>query len=1209
MSIPSIACLRVSDSLGGASSPSPGKGSRRFIGGNPAPGEGRGGGAPSLTLPRRTGGGNQRTLKLPRIRIVRFAFAVVWVTCVLSGAARAEGPNGEPAANPDPELERRAFKIDPNFQINLFASDPMVEKPIQVNWDATGRLWCATSETYPQLKPGQTPNDKIYILEDSDGQGKADKSTVFADGLFIPTAVIPGDGGAYVTNSTEILHLKDTTGTGKADVRRVVLAGFGTEDTHHIVHTLHWGPDGRLYFLQSIYIHSHLETPRGLRTLLGSGVWRFNTRTLDLSVYSRGLVNPWGIVWDRWGDTFETDGAGFQGINYAFPGAGFESAVGMDRVLPGLNPSSPKYASAEILSGRNIPDEYQGDILTNDFRANRVVRFKLSENGAGFTSKQMPDFLTSTDTAFRPVDIKMGPDGAIYICDWYNPIIQHGEVDFRDPRRDHVHGRIWRVTARGRDLAPRSKIEGASIPQLLDLLKEPEDFTRMQARLALRERDPAQVLPALKAWVRRIKSRGAEADHERLEALWTCENLNAVEPELLDRVLKSDEPRARAAAARAVGNWADQLADPLGLLAPLLKDDSPRVRLEAVRALAAVRSPQSVVIALRALDKPMDPFLEYALWLTCNDLESVWMPAFQAGTLTDWEKADHLNYALRAVKSLIAFKSLVEQLTGGQTPQEARPGIVNLIENIGGPDEANTLLNLALGEARSEARTQLLAALIRFAADRHVQPTDRPERIEALLTDSDSNTRAQGIVLAGLWKIESTRPELEKIAQATQSADPPRLYVIAMQSLGELGGQPSRTLLESLSTPSQRPDVREAAVAGLALIDVKAASSKAAGLLASGTPNPGFVLATFTSREGGADALASALTSVKLPPDTAKLALRFLRETGQPNTSLTNVLVAAAGFSGAPVHLSPQQMNELIARMRSSGDASRGERVFRRADVGCYQCHAIAGAGGWLGPDLSSIGASSPVDYLIDSVLDPNKAIKDGFQGFSVVTNGGDVFSGIKVRQDAKQLVLRTNTEQEVPLALSDIKAQKDIGSLMPNGLADFLTHQEFLDLIKFLSQLGKPGPYGPTTAQYIRRWRVMDPVLPTLSSPNTNGIPSAAALDRQTWDPAYSLVSGELPADALWRRGSSVAYARGQIEVTAPGKVRLLLNRSKGVLMCVDDNAVDVGDEMTVDFPIGIHTLTFRFGLSQRRGGEGLRVEVADVPGSSAHAQPVGGK
>src|SRR5579859_5165515 len=419
---------------------------------------------------------------------------------IASPILRADVPD------PSPEFERQSFKIADGFEITLFAADPMIQKPIEMNWDRKGRLWCGTSETYPQLKPGEKPNDKIFILEDTTGSGKADKSTVFADGLFIPNAVTPGDGGVYVTNSTEIMFLKDSTGGDHADTRRVVLSGFGTEDTHHIVHTLRWGSDGKLYFLQSLYIHANLETPRGLRSLLASGVWRFDTRTLDLSVYSRGLVNPWGIIWDRWGQTFETDGAGFQGMNYAFPGAAFESAVGVDRVLPGMNPRSPKYCSEEILSGRHIPDNYQGDILTNDFRANRIVRFKLSDNGSGYTSRQMSDFLTSTDTAFRPVDIKMGPDGAIYIADWYNPIIQHGEVDFRDPRRDHVHGRIWRVTAKDRPLVPRPKIAGAGVEELLELLKAPEDYTRHQAKLELRERKAQDVLPALKKWAAGLTS-------------------------------------------------------------------------------------------------------------------------------------------------------------------------------------------------------------------------------------------------------------------------------------------------------------------------------------------------------------------------------------------------------------------------------------------------------------------------------------------------------------------------------------------------------------------------------------------------------------------------------------------------------------------------------------------------------------------------------
>ena len=1127
-----------------------------------------------------------------------------FLLCLLlgfAGVAHADVPN------PDPEIERSSFKIAGGFEINLFASDPMIEKPIQMNWDAKGRLWCATSATYPQLAPGQVPNDKVVILEDTQGTGVADKSTVFAEGLFIPNAVVPGDGGAYVTNSTEILHLKDTKGSGKADTRRVVLAGFGTEDTHHIVHTLRWGPDGRLYFLQSIYIHSHLETPHGLKTLLGSGVWRFDTRTLDLDVYSRGLVNPWGIIWDRWGQTFQTDGAGGAGINYSFPGASFESAVGMDRIMPGLNPGSPKYCGEEILTGRNVPDDYQGDILTNDFRANRIVRFKMSDNGAGFTSRQMPDFITSTDRAFRPVDIKLGPDGAIYIADWYNPIIQHGEVDFRDPRRDHTHGRIWRVTAKGRPLAPKPQIDGASVQDLLNLLKSPEDFTREQARLALRERDPKEVLPALKNWVRRLKSSDPQADHDRLEALWTCENVNTVDAPLLERVLKSDEPRARAAAVRVVGHWASRLDDPIKLLEPMVQDPYPRVRLEAVRALAAVPSPQSIVIATRVLDKPMDSFLNYALWLTCNDLEPVWMPAFQSGKLTDWEKPVHLDFALRAVKSQAALKTLVEQLKSGQVPAASRTGIIELIAGIGGASEANVLFDLALQTATNDqaTRSRLLDALLHLARNRHAMPTNEPQRIQSVLADPNPTVRAAALRLSGAWKLEDLRPRLIEAAEARQTSDAVR--AAALDGLASLGDTQSGDELRKLSSAPTDAHIRRLAIASLAQVDPKAAAARAAELLASADPDPGALLAALINREGGAEALAAAIEPGKLSSDTARLALRYLRNTTTQDPKLMAVFSNAAGASSGPVRLSAEQMKQMMAEVASKGDAANGERVFRRSDLGCYQCHSIAGAGGWLAPDLSGIGATAQLDYLINSVLDPSKDIKDGYNGYTIVTRSGAVFSGIKVTQDSSHVVLRDNAHLEIPIPMSEIKAQKDAGSLMPNGLADFLTHQEFLDLIKFLSELGKPGPYGPSPSQYVRRWRIIDPVPLELTSSDPAPVQLASLIDNHDWTPAYSLVSGVLPIDSIIPNGKPPGYARGEIDVSAPGKIRLVINDPKGVTLWVDDKPINMAQEIPLDLPRGVHTLTFR--LDSQHGNAGLRVEVADTPGLSAHAQTVGGK
>ncbi len=1080
-----------------------------------------------------------------------------------------------------------------------------------MNWDPAGRLWCATSETYPQLKPGQVANDKIIILEDTKGVGSADKSTIFADHLLIPNSVAPGDGGAYVTNSTEVVHFKENKETGKAEDRTVVLDGFGTEDTHHIIHTLRWGPDGRLYFNQSIYIHGHVSTPQGLRILLASGVWRFNPPTMDLEVFSRGLVNPWGDVWDRWGNFFQTDGAGGGGVHFSFPGAGFVSAVGLERLLPGLNEGSPKYCGAEILSGRHVPDDYQGDLLTNDFRANRMVRFKLSDAGAGFSSKQMPDFITSRDSAFRPVDIKMGPDGAVYIADWYNPIINHGEVDFRDPRRDHTHGRIWRVTAKGRPLVERPKIAGAAVEDVLNLLKAPENYTRQQAKMELRERGAKAVVPALDKWVKSLKAADADHEHQLLEALWVYEALDTPQPELLKRILRADDPSARAAAVRVASRWAAQLEDISSLLSDAVADESPRVRFEAVRGLALVPVPQSITIAARVLDRQMDPFLDYALWLTANDLKEIWLPAFEAGKLTTWSKPAQLTFALQAVKSPAAISSLLSQLKSDQLSPETRGDVIDLIASMDPGGQAGTLFDLALGNQIKDAATKarVLTALRRISQQNHLRPSNDPSRIKTLVDESDPQIRSAALRLAGAWHMEELRPEITQLAQAADT--PPQISDAAFDALSSLGGPQSVSMLMKLSEPDSKPAVRSSAIAALAPLDLKEAAQRGADFLAGGAGgiNPDHLLGAFIDREGGADSLAKALADKKLPADTARLALRYLQSLASTDSPLSDVVRKSIGLTVGPTKLSADQMKQMIAEVMEKGDAARGEQIFRSKAAGCFQCHSIGGSGGWLAPDLRAIGASSPVDYLVDSVLDPNKAVKDGYAGFIVVSRSGDVYTGIKVRQDAKTLVLRDNANFEIPVPLSSIKQQKQVGSLMPTGLADTLTHGEFLDLIRFLAELGKPGPYGPSTAQYVRTWRIsqVDPL--SANSDDGKNLPASIAAGSANGIPAYSAVSGILPLDDLAIGvGPRVLFARCQIDVASAGKIRLLLNSTKGISAWIDGNLVEAADQMTVNLERGVHTAIFRVDVAAR-GNEGLRVEVADEPGSSGRAQPGGGK
>ena len=1136
-----------------------------------------------------------------------------------------------PIPDPDPEVERKSFLVADGFEVNLFAADPLLAKPIQMNFDPKGRLWVASSEVYPQIQPGQTANDKVLVLEDADGDGKAEKTTVFADGLLIPTGVAPGDGGAYVANSTELLHMKDTDGDGKADATRVVLSGFGTEDTHHILHTLRWGYDGQLYFNQSIYIHSHIETPHGTRRLGGGGIWEFRPETRALDVFIRGLVNPWGHHFDRWGQSFATDGAGGEGINYCLPGAYYFTAPDAVRVLPGLNPGSPKDCGLEVLSGRHLPDSWQGSLITNDFRGNRVVRYVVSDDGAGFASREQPELIKTRHMAFRPIDVKMGPDGAIYIADWYNPIIQHGEVDFRDPRRDHTRGRIWRVTAKGRPLVARPKLADAPVTTLLDALKAPEDWTRQQAKRVLQERGATAVAPALAAWVPSIDDRDPDAEHQRLEAIWTYQSLDVVAPELLSRLLRSPDARVRAAATRVVRHWHDRLSDPLALLSVQVNDDNPRVRLEAVRALGHIPSAGALRVALQALDRPVDRFLDYALWLTARDLQPYWLPNLKAGKLAFDGKPEHLVFALQATGSADVVQPLLTLLGSGEIAPEQVENVLTFVTTLGQPKDLEPLIAKTLfrKEAVPSARqAAIVNGLVKAARQRKFRPLGDLNRFVRFLDAKDDPLVLAAAHASGVWKLAEARGRLEALARSESSSDPVR--EAAVEAIAEIGGGESRAALEKLAAEGAPAITRQAALGALAAIDPKAAADRAAKWLASADDHAlaSALVARFTRLRNGPPALAAALNGKTLAPDAVKLALRAARASGREDPALVNALRKAGGLGDAPKALSADEKLALLREVLSKGDPVKGEAVFRRTDSQCLKCHAVAAAGGQVGPSLESIGASAPADYLLDSLLEPNKAVKENYNAIVVATQDGQVVSGIKVRQSDRELVLRDAEDREVGIPLASIEEQKPAASLMPSGLTETMTRAELVDLVRFLSELGKIGPYAVNKARMVRRWQVLEVNAAAHTELRRWGLGASAKAgnsygDRTdgsglVWSPAYSQVSGTLPLDTLptikigalpgsGAEVGQVGFARCQVDVSTPGRVRLAINSVKGLSLWVDGMTTDPKPTLDLDLTSGIHTLTFAVRTGER--AEGLRVTLEDIPGSPAKAQVVVGK
>jgi putative heme-binding domain-containing protein len=1141
---------------------------------------------------------------------ITLSFVILFLFPVLALAQRDAG-----VPDPDPELERKTFQVADGFEVNLFAADPLLAKPIQMNFDAAGRLWIASSEAYPQIKPGAKANDKIIILEDTKGAGKADKTTVFMDGLLIPTGLEPGDGGVYVANSTELLHV--TEKNGKADKVRVLLSGFGTEDTHHIIHTFRWGHDGLLYFNQSIYIHSHIETPYGPRRLNAGGIWAFRPETMQLEVFARGWINAWGHTFDKWGQSFVIDGAGGEGINYCIPGGYYPAAIGphAGRILHGLNPGHPKYCGAEIVSGRHLPDDWQGNIITNDFRGHRVCRFVLKDDGTGFAAVQMPDLIKSTHPAFRPIDVKMGPDGAIYIADWYNPIIQHGEVDFRDPRRDVTHGRIWRVTAKGRPQVERPKLVGATVFELLEHQKDPEQWTRHFAKRVLKERGRKEVLPALEKWIARLDRTDHEYEHYRVEALWVYETLAAKNVDLASKLLTAKEPRAQAASVRVLGNWLAQEPDEIAalLIAEASTSDHPRVRLEATRAFGMARLGEFSRAAFVALDKPMDQWLDYALWLTARELEPYWGPQVREGR-NPFSNVKHLIFALQAVDSGGSVPALVKLIQSGKVQPGEEADLFALLAKLGGPNELTLVFDKA--QADETARPALLPALEQAARERKVKPAGDLMRIEPLLMSKDEETRIAAVKLIGAWKLERL---LSKVADFIHYDAPRPLKQATMTAVAEIGGPAAKIILGNEAKQSTDPAIRRMAIAALAGIDLEMSAKLAATFLESNPPAEDVAEATsaFVQRKNGADTLAKALSDTKLAADVAKVALRTMRAGGREVPALTAALNKAGNLTTVRRVLSDAEMKQMVEDVRKQGDPARGEAVYRRKDMACQKCHTIAGAGGLVGPDLISIGASAQIDYLIDSLLLPNKQVKEGYHALKVDLKDGLQITGVKVRENDKELVLRDGEDREIVIPQSKIEDKTIGGSIMPEGLVDPLTRGELLDLTRFLSELGKVGgPYAVGPARVVRRWQVLEPTQEAYTALYRIGTHAPAVDPSLSWSSAYSTVAGQLPLDdlpkfvlkrSLEKAETPFSFARFQIEVTTPGPVLLKVNSAQGLSLWLDGRSIELKDTVALDLNAGLHQVTFAADLSKRK--EGLQVELTDAPGSPVQARIIGGK
>ena len=523
----------------------------------------------------------------------------------------------------------KTLRVAPGYKIEMFASEREfsdLANPVQLSFDNEGRLWVATMPSYPHYKPGDAkPNDKIIILEDTNNDGKADKQITFADSLHLPVGFELAPEGVYVSQGTNLILITDTDGDDKADKREILLSGFDDHDTHHAHSAYAADPSGAIYMAEGVFLHTNVETPYGPVRGTNGGFYRYSPQRRHLERTAQlSIPNPWGIAFDDWGQQIFAETSG-PDVRWMMPGSvkprygvATHKSVNLVEDKHRVRPTS----GLEFVSSRHFPEEVQGDFLINNtigFLGTK--QHTLVDDGTGYKSGHRLDLVQSEDRNFRPVDMEFAPDGSLYIIDWHNILIGHMQHNARDPLRDHVHGRVYRVTYPSRPLVQPAKVAGASIPELLDNLKLPEFRTRYRTRRELRGRDAEQVLSAVRSWVANLNIEDEQYDHHLLEALWVTWGLNRVDQNILHQVLQSRDFRARAAAVRVLRYSGHQIKEQAEMLRQAAQDEHGRVRLEAIVAASWLDKETGLSILKVAGDHPLDEWMIHAYETAIAHLE------------------------------------------------------------------------------------------------------------------------------------------------------------------------------------------------------------------------------------------------------------------------------------------------------------------------------------------------------------------------------------------------------------------------------------------------------------------------------------------------------------------------------------------------------------------------------------------------------------
>lgn len=1038
-------------------------------------------------------GHNHTTFSLPHYRAVLLR-GIAWAGkranldefCSKDELASLRYPAGGPIA---PENAAVTFELHPDFQLSLVAAEPLINKPIAMDWDPQGRLWVAETPEYPDGRWVNNPNDlvqqwingstkltpdgkryerpaydRISILFDTNGDGRMDKKQIFYEGLELVTGFVLYQDGVIAAAAPDIWRLRDSNGDGKADTAEKLYTGLGTFDTHAVINNLRWGLDGWIYATHGYSSSPKVTSGDGNKNFgaIGSGVVRFRPDGSAFEQFSSKGGNTWGlqVCWD-------------QEIFYTQPTSGdllMNVVLSEDRLARAQIGGTPGYkvvrkspksfsliaydqipyvqidlvgsftaaAGAVIYDGGAWPAEWNYNYFTTEPTINLVHHQIISPDGVSYKAAKAPgreqtEFLRGRDPWFRPIEVRVGPDGALYVIDFYNQAVAHNDTRGTRhgprnaairPDRDHYYGRIWRLQHKQAQRLSSPNLNRANTAQRIAALEHPNQHVRFNAARLLAEAGDARVAPALRALASSRKSPQA-----RVAALWTLAQLGQLDPRTIAAMANDPDAAVRKNVAMALS--AQPLPDNAvkASALKLLGDEHPRVRLEAIHAVACF---------------PMDSEIAFSLAATFPLLSDNWSRAafFAASAPSPARVLDAALSGAPSEESETLVRRLTKQIAEAQNAEEAARLIIALSRK---PDSANkatqTILeNLASGlrpETVPEWSAELHAALRMLLTSPAMELSDaalpfvaRWDKNGVMKEELLRYVQTAIARVADTSQSDERRAQIARALLAARRVSPQALPAVA-QLLGSgasVGLQ--RAVVEALG---EIPD----AAAGAAIVTAFPNLQSDAQTLAMEQllKRASWSLALLDALESGAiDAEKFGpvnLHRLRLHADevVARRANEVIDQVRGPATQQKNALIA-----------------RLLPAVEQRGDAEKGKEVFAR---NCASCHRFGETGREVGPPLVGVGAHGP-EELLTQILDPNREVDPSFAAWAIQTKDGEIYDGLIAREN-RAVVTLSNAAGEHEIPVSQIASRRNTGrSLMPEGF-ETLGEEALRDLLAFL--------------------------------------------------------------------------------------------------------------------------------------------------------------